>query len=87
MLAARLVVGAREQHAGQLALGAGRGVQRDVREAGDLGQRALELPHQLQRALGAGRAPAAGAGGRGPGSAATRSCSFGLCFIVHDPSG
>ncbi len=55
VLAAGLVVGAREQHAGQLALGAGRGVQRDVRQAGDLCERALELPHQLQRALRAGR--------------------------------
>ena len=48
-----VVEGAREQHAGQLAVRAGAGLQRDVREARDLGQRALELVHQLQRALGA----------------------------------
>ena len=52
-LAAVLVVGARQQHARELAVRAGARLQRDVREAGDLAQRLLELPHQLQRALGA----------------------------------
>jgi hypothetical protein len=51
VLAALLVVGAREQDARQLAVRAGARMQRDVREARDLGQRPLELPHQLQRAL------------------------------------
>ena len=50
-LAAVLVVGARQQHAGQLAVRAGGGLQRDVRQAGDLAQRALQVPHQLERAL------------------------------------
>ena len=86
VLAAVLVVGARQQDAGQLAVRAGARLQRDVRQAGDLGQRALQLPHQLQRAL---RAAGCWSGCRRalPGSAATRSCSFGLCFIVHEPSG
>ena len=35
-LAAVLVVGARQQHAGELAVRARRGLQRDVRQAGDL---------------------------------------------------
>ena len=51
VLAAVLVVGARQQHAGELAVRAGARLQRDVRQAGDLGQRALEVPHQLERAL------------------------------------
>ena len=53
LLAAVLVVGAGEQHAGELAVRAGGRLQRDVRQAGDLAQRALQLVHQLQRALGA----------------------------------
>ena len=53
VLAAVLVVGARQQHAGELAVRAGARLQRDVRQPGDLGQRLLEVPHQLQRALGA----------------------------------
>ena len=52
-LAAVLVVGARQQHARELAVRAGARLQRDVRQARDLAQRLLELPHQLQRALGA----------------------------------
>ena len=50
-LAAVLVVGARQQHAGELALGARAGLQRDVLHARDLRQRALQAPHQLERAL------------------------------------
>ncbi len=45
------VVGAGQQQAGQLAVGAGRGLQADVRQAADLAQRLLEQPHQLQRPL------------------------------------
>ena len=54
VLAAVLVVGACEQDAGQLAVRAGGRLQRDVRQAGDLAERLLQVPHQLQRAL---RAP------------------------------
>ena len=54
-LAAVLVVGARQQHAGELAVRAGARLQRDVRQPGDLGERALQLPHQPQRALRAPR--------------------------------
>ncbi len=53
LVAVGLVEGAREQHAGQLAVRAGARLQRHVRQAGDLAQRALQLVHQLQRALGA----------------------------------
>ena len=53
LLAAILVVGAGEQHPGELAVGAGGGLQRDVRQPGDLRQRVLQAPHQLERALGA----------------------------------
>ena len=53
VLAAVLVVGAGQQHAGELAVRAGARLEADVREAGDLAERLLELPHQLQRALGA----------------------------------
>jgi hypothetical protein len=52
-VAAVLVVGAREQHAGELAMRACRRLQRDVWQASDLAQRLLQVPHQLQRALGA----------------------------------
>ena len=51
LLAAVLVVGAREQQAGQLAVRARARLQRHVRQPRDLRQRALEAPHQLQRAL------------------------------------
>ena len=51
LLAAVLVVGARQQQPGELAVRAGARLERDVRQAGDLGQRALEAPHQLERAL------------------------------------
>ena len=53
LLAAVLVVGAGEQQSGELAVRSGGWLQRDVRQAADLGQSALEVPHQLQRALGA----------------------------------
>ena len=50
-LPAVLVEGARQQHARQLAVRPGARLQRDVRQAGDLAQRALQVVHQLQRAL------------------------------------
>ena len=46
-----LVVGARQQQARELAVRPGRGLQRDVWQPGDLRQGALQVPHQLQRAL------------------------------------
>ena len=54
-LAAVLVVGAGQQHARELAVGARRRLQRDVRQAGDLRQRSLQAPHQLERPLRARR--------------------------------
>ena len=53
LLAAVLVEGAGQQHAGELAVRAGRRLQRHVRQAGDLRQRVLQAPHQLERPLGA----------------------------------
>ena len=55
VLAVVLVEGAGEQHAGQLAVRARRGLERDVRQPGDLGERGLEVAHELQRALGSPR--------------------------------
>ena len=52
VLAAVLVERAREQQAGQFAVRAGAGLKRHVRQPADLGQRALQVPHQLERALG-----------------------------------
>ena len=52
LLAVVGVEGLGQQHARQLAVRARAGLQRDVRQPGDLGQRALEVPHQLQGALG-----------------------------------
>ena len=43
LAAAVFVVGAHEQQAGELAVGAGRRLQRGAREAGDLGQPALSV--------------------------------------------
>ena len=42
-----------QHQAGQLALRPGRGLQRDGGQPGHLGQDLLQLPHQLERALGA----------------------------------
>ena len=51
-VAAAAVVGPDHEDAGQLALGAGRRLERDRLHATDLGQRLLQLPQQLQRPLG-----------------------------------
>ncbi len=55
VVAAVGVVGPRQQHAGELAVGARARLQRHVRQPGDLAQRALQAPHELERALCAGR--------------------------------
>ena len=54
VLAALQVVGAHHQHARQLALGAGRGLQCGGREASDGRQQPLKLEHDAQRALDGG---------------------------------
>ena len=41
------VEGAGQQQAGQLAVGAGGGLEADVGQATDLSQQALQKPHQL----------------------------------------
>jgi hypothetical protein len=53
-LAVGLVEGAGHQHAGQLAVGAGRGLEADGREAGDLLEQLGQQPHELQAALAEG---------------------------------
>ena len=86
VLAAVLVVGARQQQAGQLAVRAGARLERDVRQARDLGQRALEVPHELERAL----RPLGVLQRVQPRVAGQRRDPLvhrGLCFIVHEPSG
>ena len=76
-----------DQQARQLAAGARRRLQRGARHAGDLAQRLLEPPQQLERALHGRVGLVAGAAAGSPGSAATVSAIFGLYFIVHEPSG
>ena len=86
-LAAVVEVGAHQHQAGELALRAGRRLERHGVEPGDLGQDLLQPPHQLERALRAlldlvrVQVAEAGQGGR------ARSFTRGLCFIVHEPSG
>ena len=53
LLAAVGEVRAHEQESGQLALRARGRLQRHSREPGDLGEDPLQVPHQLERALGA----------------------------------
>ena len=52
-LAAVVEVGAHQHQPGQLALRAGGRLERDGGQAGDLGEDLLQVPHQLERALGA----------------------------------
>ena len=79
-------VGAHQHQAGELALRARGGLERDGVEAADLRQDLLEAPHQLERALRPflllQRMEIAE-----PGSATTLSLTRGLCFIVQEPSG
>ena len=51
-VAAGVVVGPDEQDAGELAMGAGGGLERGGVHAADLREHPLELPQELQRALG-----------------------------------
>ena len=51
-VAAGAVVGPDHEDPGQLALGAGRGLERDGVHAADLGEVLLEAPEELERALG-----------------------------------
>ena len=85
-LAAVGEVGAHQHQAGQLALRARGRLERDRVEPRDLREDLLEVVHQLERALRAFlvlvRVKVAE-----PGSAATRSLTRGLYFIVQEPSG
>ncbi len=78
---------ANQQDAGQLAVRAGRGLQRDGVHAGDLGQRGFQTRHDFHArpapALRADRdAPRPGLRVR-----ATSSLTRGLYFMVQEPSG
>ena len=86
-VAAAAVVGPDHEDAGQLALGAGRGLERHGLHAADLRQRPLQLPEKLQRALGKLVRARAGGARRSPSSRAAHSSILGLYFIVHEPSG
>ncbi len=84
--AAFAMIGARDQQAGQLALRAGRRMERHRVHPGDFGQRRARAapsvrarPGQMRRRARMERAK--------PGSAAISSLSTGLYFIVHEPSG
>ena len=85
-VAARPVVGPDHEDPGQLALGAGGRLEGDGAHPADLGERLLELPEQLERALG-DLVGASGWSAAKPGSRAAHSLSLGLYFIVHEPSG
>ncbi len=74
------MVGGKDQHAGQLALGAGSRLQGHRRQAGDFAQIALQVVHQLQGALGeAFRQQGMGAGESGNG----RLAFVGLGVVFH----
>ena len=51
VVAARVVVGLREEQAGELAVGSGRRLQGRLVQAGDLGEEPAQLVEELQRAL------------------------------------
>ena len=87
LLAPIAEVGRRDQQGGQLALGAGRRLQADGVQPGDLGQHLLELEEDAPAGPEACSRPDRDAARRSPGSAASRSFRFGLYFIVHEPSG
>jgi len=80
------VPGPHQQEPGQLPLGAGGGLERGGGGAGHLAQDPLQVGQQRQPTLdlvvGLGRVAV-----RQAGIAATASHSFGLYFMVHEPSG
>ena len=75
-----------EQQPGELPRRPGRRLERGRGHAGDLAEDRLQLDQQGQPSLGR-EAGAAGWTPARPGSAATASQTFGLYFMVHDPSG
>ena len=85
--AAVLVVGAHQQQAGELAVGAGGRLQGGAREAGDLGQPAAQRVHQLERPLDQVLGLVGMQAAQARRGAATRSLILGLYFIVQEPSG
>ena len=86
-LAAVLVEGAGEQHAGQLAVRARGGLQRDVRQPGDLAQALLQAPHQLQRALRAPRVLERVQPGVAVGARRRARAAWGCASSCTSPSG
>ena len=87
VVAARAVVGADHQDAGQLAVGAGRRLERDRVHAADLGERCASSSNRSSRVPWATASGAIGWRPAKPGRRAAHSLSLGLNFIVHEPSG
>ena len=86
-LAVRLEVGAHDQQPGQLALRAGRRLEADRGEPGDLGAGSASAAIRARARPARPRRGRADAGRGSPGSAASRSLTRGLYFIVQEPSG
>ena len=86
-VAAAGVPGADDEDAGQLAVRAGRRLQRDGREAADLAELPLQPPHQLAGVPCASASGASGCRSAKPGRRAAHSLTLGLYFMVHEPSG
>ena len=80
-------IGRRHQQRRQFAVRPGGRLQRNGRQAGDLGQHLLQVEQQFQHALAASPRADRDADRAMPGSAASRSFRLGLYFIVHEPSG
>ncbi len=81
------MIRADHEDAGELALGARRGLERDGVHAGDLGQVPRQLVHELEGALRQRLGAAWGCRRAKPARRAMSSLILGLYFIVHEPSG
>ncbi len=80
------MIGAHHQQAGEFAMRAGRGLQRDRVHAGDLDQAFAQRLDDAQRAL-RNLFRLVGMPVGQPSRRATTSFTRGLYFIVHEPSG
>ena len=80
-------IGRRHQQRRQFALGTGRRLQRNRRQAGNLGQHFLQLDTAVPACPGSSTRADRDAGRACRGRLASRSFRLGLYFIVHEPSG
>ena len=87
VLAARRVVAADREQAGELALGAGVGLEGDRGVAGDLGELRLQRGDELRVALRSGRRGANGWMEAKPGQEMASISAVALSFMVQEPSG